>query len=231
MNNKSIKSSDNDISSFIHQAALDPHLDLDSLNQICDACNHFDFAGLCTNLIRLEAARKRLGNNKKTKLIAVIDFPFGYSPLSIKKTEAEWAAEYGAEELDMVPNFLKLSKGESDNFAQEVAEITSTGLPVRVILDSMRLPKESLELAIEACIDAGARGIQTGNGFGKAVTQDHILELHDLIKNRCEIKAAGGIKNLFQTCDLINAGATSIGTSFGTEIAKEAKPKRKPYDS
>ena len=35
-----------DIASFIHQAALDPHLDLESRNQICDACNHFNFSGL-----------------------------------------------------------------------------------------------------------------------------------------------------------------------------------------
>ena len=213
----------NDLPSFIHQAALDPHLNLDALNQICDACIHFNFSGLCTTLNKLSPAKKRLGQNKKTKLIAVIAFPFGDIPSAIKKKEAEWAAEHGAEELDVVPNFLNLYEGAIEDFAEEISKISSIGLPSRVILDTMRLPKEKLALAIEACIDAGAQGIQTGNGFGFAANQTHIRELRSLIKNRCAIKAAGGIKSLMQALELINSGATSIGTSYGVDITKESK--------
>ncbi len=219
----SLNDPNSDISSFIHQAALDPYLDLNSLNILCDACNHFNFSGLCTNLIRIPAARKRLGKNKSTKLIAVIAFPFGDIPAEFKKAEAEWAAEYGADELDVVPNFLDLQEGAIESFAEELAEISSKGLPTRVILNTMKLPRDKLPLAIEACIDAGARGIQTSNGFGSAVTHSHIYELLSLTKNRCSIKAAGGIKALPQALELINAGASSIGTTFGIEITKQFK--------
>ncbi|AAP99442.1 MULTISPECIES: deoxyribose-phosphate aldolase [Prochlorococcus] len=212
-----------EINSFIHQAALDPHINLDSLNQICDVCKHFNFAGLCTNLIRIQAARKSLGKNKQTKLIAVIAFPFGDIPNSIKKTEAELAAEHGAEELDIVPNYLKLYEGKIDSFAEELAEIFKIGLPYRVILDSIRIPEEKLSLAIEASIDAGARGIQAGNGFGTPIQASHILKLRALIKNRCELKVAGGIKNLHQVLELVEAGASSIGTSVGADLAKQFK--------
>ena len=212
-----------DITCFIHQAALDPHLNLDSLNQICDACIHYNFSGLCTTLNKLLPAKKRLGKHNQTKLIAVIAFPFGDIPFAIKKQEAEWAAEHGAEEIDVVPNFLNLYEGAIEHFAEELSEISSIGLPSRVILDTMKLPKEKLSLAIEACIDAGAQGIQTGNGFGFAANQTHVRELASLIKNRCAIKAAGGIQSLDQALELINAGADSIGTSYGVEITKEGK--------
>ncbi len=216
-----------EVQSFIHQAALDPHLDLDSLNQICDACNHFQISGLCTNLIRLPAAKKRLGKTQHTKLIAVIGFPFGATPWEIKKKEAEWAAEFGAEELDLVPNFFNLHQGFIDAFAEEIADIAEAGLPLRVILDSTRLSKEKLSLAVDASIDAGARGIQTGNGFGKITTNSNLIELIALVKNRCSIKAAGGIKSLSQVLDLINSGASSIGTSFGIDITKQSKQLQK----
>ena len=45
MNINAIKQEINDFPFFIHQAALDPHINLDALNQICDACNQFNFSG------------------------------------------------------------------------------------------------------------------------------------------------------------------------------------------
>ena len=213
----------NDISSFIHESALDHHLNLSSLSQICDACNHFNFAGLCTNLVRIPYARKYLGTNKATKLFAVIAFPFGAIPYEIKKSQAEWAAENGADEFDIVPNFLHLHERKIENFAEEIAGIMSMGLPSRVILDTMKIQKEKLILAIEASLDAGATGIQTGNGFGPAITSQHINELNSMTKNRCIIKAAGGVKNFQQAIELINAGATYLGTSAGAELARQFK--------
>ena len=93
----------NELAQSIHQAALNPHLPVESFDEICSACLHYNFSGLCTNLIRLPAARLKLGFSNQTKLIAVIAFPFGAIPRSIKQLEAEWAIDNGAEELDVVP--------------------------------------------------------------------------------------------------------------------------------
>ena len=123
---KSITDENIDIPLFIHQAALDPHTDLNKLNQICDACNHFNFSGLCTSLVRIPAAKKRLSKNGNTKLIAAIAFPFGDIPYIIKKAESEWAAEYGAEEIDLVPNFLNLYEGKFFPFTKLSLKFTCT---------------------------------------------------------------------------------------------------------
>jgi len=210
-----------DLSSFIHQAVINPHSDLASLYEVCDSCSHFNFSGLTINLGRLSYARKRIGINKRTKLICLIAFPFGDMPNKFKKSQAEWAAEMGADELEVVPNFLSLHENKLEVFSEEIAEISSIGLPTRVIIDINNIGKEKMSLAIEACIDAGARGIQTGNGFGPVITKDKIIELKSLIKGRCSIKAVGGIKTVSQSIDLIESGSTELGTLMGPQIIQE----------
>ena len=226
MKTQDLNVSKEELSSFIHQAALDPHLNLESLNEACDASRHFDFSGFVTSLIRISPARKRLGKNQKTKLITVIGFPFGDIPNTMKVSQAEWAAEQGAEELELVPNFLAIYENKIEIFAEEISEVCNIGLPTRVILDAARLPPEKLSLAVEACIDAGARGIQTGSGFGPRVSDTLISELITLVKGRCSLKAVGGITMINQALELIAAGATEIGTSLGPELMRELKEKQ-----
>ncbi len=214
---------DKDLAPFIHQVALNPHLSTEDFNQLCDISRHHNFSGLCTSLSRLKEARKRLGCQSHTKLIAVIAFPFGFIPTTHKQAEAVWAAEQGAEELDVVPNFFALSKGETNIFAEELALLCETGLPVTVILDTTNMAQDQWSIAIEACIDAGVRRVQNGNGFGPPVSSEHIQKLSEFARNRCEIKAAGGIKNLTQAFGLIQAGATKLGTSFGAQLMQELR--------
>ncbi len=212
-----------EVAPLIHQAALDPYLSIESLNNICDASRHFGFSGICTDLTRVTTARERLGPPNKTKLIAVIAFPFGFIPNIHKQAQAEWAAEKGADELDVVPNFLALIEGDINLFAAELATICETGLPVRAILNLASLSSKDLSIAVEAAIDAGVHGIQTGNGFGRKVNESDIHQLCDLTKGRCEIKAAGGIKKLDQAMQLVEAGATKIGTTVGSQLIQDLK--------
>ncbi len=217
------KSDFTDLAPLIHQALLDPHLEEESFNQACDVVKHFEFRGLCTNLNCLDKARERLGVSSRTKLIAVISFPFGFIPTELKKLQSEWAAGHGADELDVVPNFSALSNRDTTKYCEELYEICSIGLPVRAILDMPYLSPEDLEIAVEASIDSGVSGIQIGNGFGRPVTSEDINLLVKLVKQRCSIKAVGGIDNLPKAIDLLNAGATYIGTTRGPELIKSFK--------
>jgi len=215
------------ISNVIYQAVLNPHLDKDLLVQFCVASKQNSFAGLCTSLSHLSIARERLGSKNATKLISVIAFPFGFIPTSHKLKEAEYAIEKGAEELDLVPNYLALKDGDIETFAEEINQVSELGIPVRVILDANTfLISSKLSLAINASIDAGANGIQLGNGFGPPITKNQTQKVSEIVKNRCSIKVVGGIRTFDQAIEIIEAGATYIGTSFGFEITQEEKKKR-----
>ncbi len=219
---KNLKVVDENISHLIHQAVLSPHIDREILVQICQASKQNGFAGLCTSLSYLPIAREGLGNKSDTKLISVIAFPFGFIPTYNKLKEAEYAIEKGAEELDFVPNYFALKEGNIELFAEEINQICELGIPLRVIIDSNTLLNSSkLSLAINSSLDAGANGIQIGNGFGSPVTKKQTKQISEIIKGRCSIKAVGGVKTSDQAIEIIEEGATYIGTSFGFEITQE----------
>ena len=226
MSRESILEAHGNISQVIHQAVLNPHLEKERLLQVCDASKQNGFGGFCVSLSHLSIARARLGAKNTTKLISVIAFPFGFIPTYNKLKEAEYAIGEGVEELDFVPNYFALKEGNIDLFAEEINQLCELGIPVRVILDSSTiLTSLKLSLAINASIDAGASGIQIGNGFGPAVTKNQVQQVSELVKSRCSIKSVGGIKSFDQAIEIIEAGSTYIGTSFGFEITQEQKKK------
>ncbi len=226
MSQKNLEEANENISKVIYQAILNPHLDKEMLVQFCEGSKQNGFAGLCTCLSHLSIARERLGSKSCTKLISVIAFPFGFIPTYNKLKEAEYAIESGAEELDIVPNYFALKEGNIELFAEEINQLSELGIPVRVIIDGdILLTSSKLSLAINASIDAGATGIQIGNGFGPSITKMQVQEVSKMIKNRCSIKAVGGIKTFDQAIDMIEAGSTYIGTSFGFEITQAQKNK------
>ena len=226
MRKNNLEEAYDNISNVIYQGALDPHLEKAVLAQICHGSKQNGFAGLCTSLSHLSIARESLGSKSTTKLISVIAFPFGCIPTFNKLKEAEYAIEKGAEELDLVPNYFALEEGNLEIFAEEINQISELGIPVRIIIDSNTLStSQKLFLAINASIDAGATGIQIGNGFGATASKDQTKKVSEIVKNRCSIKTVGGIKTLDQAIEMIEAGSTYIGTSFGFEISKEQKKK------
>ena len=226
MSKNSLEEAHENISNVIYQAVLNPHFDKEMIVKACDASKQNRFAGLCTSLSNLPIARERLGSKSITKLISVIAFPFGFIPTFNKLKEAEYAIEKGAEELDLVPNYFALKQGNIELFAEEINQISELGIPVRVIIDSNILSNLSkLSIAIEALIDAGAIGIQIGNGFGPSVSKDQTNHVSKLVKNRCSIKTVGGIKTFDQAIEILEAGSTYIGTSFGFEITQEQRKK------
>ena len=226
MSKNSLEEAHSNISNVIHQAVLNPHFDKEMINQLCDASKQIGFAGICTSLSHIPIARERLGSKSPTKLISVIAFPFGFIPTTNKLKEAEYAIEKGVEELDLVPNYFALKEGNMELFAEEINQISELGIPVRVIVDFNTLLNPSkLSITIDAVIDAGAVGIQVGNGFGPSITKKQTKHVSNIVKNRCSIKSVGGIKTFDQAIEIIEAGSTYIGTSFGFEITQEQKKK------
>ena len=82
----------------------------------------------------------------------------------------------------MVPNFHTLNDKNSESFAEEINQICELGIPVRVIVDTNSLfASKNLSIAINASIDAGVNGIQSGNGFGPPTTSLQIKKLSEIM--------------------------------------------------
>ncbi|MFM9071792.1 MAG: deoxyribose-phosphate aldolase [Cyanobium sp.] len=209
-----------DLPPLIDHALLDPHHGLEALRSCCDEATHYGFAGVCVASRWVGAARERLGPRNKVGLVAVIGFPFGAIPPAVKRAEAEAALESGADELDVVPDFGALADGDSRTLLNDLAPIVELGLPVKVILEQGRLGEEALGLLVEVSIDAGARFLKTGSGFGPPVTPAQVGRLRELARGRAAVKAAGGICTLEQVQALVEAGAERLGTSRGVALMR-----------
>jgi deoxyribose-phosphate aldolase len=212
-----------DLAPLIDHALLDPHHGSSAVRQCCEEARHFGFAGVCVASRWVASAREQLpieGKGASPQLIAVVGFPFGAVPAAVKLAEAVAAAEAGADELDVVPDFGALADRQSTPIHDELAAICELGLPVKVILEVGRLDPDALALLVEISIDAGARFLKSGSGFGPAVKVDHIEQLRQLARGRAAIKASGGIANLEHALALVEAGATRLGTSRGVALAQ-----------
>ncbi|MEB3354635.1 MAG: deoxyribose-phosphate aldolase [Cyanobacteriota bacterium] len=214
-----------DLAPLIDHAQLDPHQGRTAIERCCEEARHFGFAGVCVASRWVEPARELLplqgsGKGSMPRLIAVVGFPFGAVPAAVKRAEAEAAAAAGADELDVVPDFGGLADGDNGAVLADLAGICELGLPVKVILEVGRLRTEALELLVEISIDAGARFLKTGSGFGPPVTVDQVQRLHVLARGRAAVKASGGIAELEQAIALVEAGASRLGTSRGVALVQ-----------
>jgi deoxyribose-phosphate aldolase len=188
-----------DLAPLIDHALLDPHQGHGAILRCCDEARHFGFAGVC------------------------LGFPFGAIPAAVKLAEAEAAADAGADELDVVPDFGALADRDSRLLLDDLAAISSLGLPVKVIVESGRLEAEALELLVEVSLDAGVRFLKSGSGFGPPVTVAQVQRLRQLARGRAGIKASGGINSLELALDLVEAGATRLGTSRGVALMESLR--------
>jgi deoxyribose-phosphate aldolase len=212
-----------DLAPLIDHALLDPHQGRGAVQRCCEEARHFGFAGVCVASRWLELARELLprqgnGRGAATRLVSVVGFPFGAVPAPLKLAEAEHAAAAGADELDVVPDFGALADGDHASLLADLAPICALGLPVKVIVEVGRLEPEALELLVEVSIDAGARFLKSGSGFGPAVSPEQVARLRQLARGRAAVKASGGITTPELAFDLVEAGASRLGTSHGVSL-------------
>jgi deoxyribose-phosphate aldolase len=203
---------------LIDHALLDPHRGQEAVRTCCDEARHFGFAAVCVASRWVATARSRLPAGDPVRLVSVVGFPFGAVPAAIKRAEAEAAVAAGADELDVVPDFGALADGDSATLLADLAPIVELGAPVKVILEMGRLDPQALALLVEVSLDAGARFLKTGSGFGAPVTAAQVRQLQELCRGRVGIKAAGGIARAEQLLELVEAGATRRGTSRGVAL-------------
>jgi deoxyribose-phosphate aldolase len=212
-----------DLAPYIDHSLLSPLATQQQVLQWCDEADRYGFATVCVSPTHVALAVERL-HQKSVKVSTVIGFPSGATTTRVKLYEAQEAAELGAEELDLVINLGWLKEGNMDAIYKEVAQIceVSNG-PVKTILEMSLLSDEEKSMAAEICMDAGASFLKTSTGWVAGATVSDVRLLAEITRDRIGIKASGGIRTLQQAQDLILAGATRLGTSWGVSLMKEER--------
>lgn len=204
-----------DLAKFIDYSLLKPEATMDDIKRLCEEAKRYGVYSVCINPSFITIARDVL-KGSSVKITTVIAFPLGMTFPEVKVYEAIEATLKGADELDIVMNIGMARSGNWDYVKREISDIVcaTKGVVHKIIIETSLLSEAEKIRAAETVIEAGAEFIKTSTGFSQAgATVEDVRLLKSVAGNRCGIKAAGGIKTLQQVIEMIEAGASRIGTS------------------
>ena len=203
--------------------------------RICEEARRYHFAAVVVLPFWVPLAVRELGDTD-VKVCTPIGFPHGASTRSTKVYEAKNAVANGAEELDVVINVGALKSGDYDYVRREISDLVdaaklsgmtqeSNRILVKVIIETPFLTDEEKVLACKIVRDAGADYIKTSTGTAPngAMKQDVQL-IRSIVGPSMGVKAAGGIRTIEHAMDLLDAGASRLGTSTGVALLEAYNP-------
>lgn len=210
-----------DLATYIDHALLKPTATAEEVAQCCQEALQFNFPAVCIYPSAVRQAAEIL-HGKETRVCTVIGFPTGATTSATKLYEAQEAVENGATELDVVINLGWLKMGQSELIFREIATICQeTGSIIKAILETALLTPTETRLAAEICMDAGVAYLKTSTGWAGGATIADVQLLREVSKGQVGIKASGGIRTVQQAMELIQAGATRLGTSRGIDLIRQ----------
>src|SRR5206468_7338271 len=129
----------------------------------------------------------------------VVGFPHGNEIPAMKRYQAEQVLGLGAQEIDMVMNIPALKNSEQQVFMEDIEGVVSAaaGRVVKVITENYYLSEEEKRRACDWIAQAGAHFVKTSTAYADGgATLEDVRLMHDVVNGRCQVKAAGGIREL-----------------------------------
>lgn len=218
----------NNINKYIDHTLLKPNATEEQIQQLCEDARKFDFMSVCINPTWVKKAVEYLVGTD-VKVCTVIGFPLGANTTNTKIFEAKEAVENGATEVDMVINVGALKDGNYDLVAEDingVYQAVKGKALLKVIIETCLLSDEEKIKVCEVAKEIGVGFVKTSTGFstGGANVEDVQL-MRKTVGSEVGVKASGGIRSLQDALNMIEAGATRLGSSSGVVIMKELEEK------
>ena len=209
-----------DISALIDHTLLKPTASYDDFKILCEqAVEHF-FCSVCVPPYIVGSCKNAL-KDTKVNVCTVIGFPLGYNSCIGKITEAKQAIKSGADEIDAVINISALKSKDFKYVDREISLLrkTTVNKTLKIIIETAYLNKEEKHRIADIILKNKVDFLKTSTGFALtgAMIED-IRFFKNILKNDVKIKASGGISTYKQAKDLINAGASRLGTSKSLQI-------------
>ena len=218
----------------VDHTLLKPNSTEGEVRTLCGEAARYHFAAVCILPCHVRFAAKAL-RGSDVKVAAVVSFPFGADTTGVKAAAVRDAIVGGASEIDVVMNISKFLSGEFSYVAEELASLNgevsavamNNGLNdavLKVIIEAGYLTDEMKRLAVQIVASSGADFVKTSTGFGPggATTEDVSL-LREEAPEGLSVKASGGIRTLEDAIEMLNAGASRLGTSGSVAIMEEAE--------
>jgi deoxyribose-phosphate aldolase len=153
----------------------------------------------------------------------VVGFPHGNETPSMKAYQAKAVLDLGAEEIDMVMNIPALKNGEERLFIDDVAGVVraAEGIKVKVITENCYLTQEEKRRACQWIARAGAHFVKTSTAYADGgATLEDVRLMYQAVEGRCQVKAAGGIREIEEILEYLKAGARRFGSTRSAQFVR-----------
>jgi deoxyribose-phosphate aldolase len=230
MSRPKLPKSAEELARMIDAAMLKPQATRSDVEHFLEEAVLYNFAAVFLHPAWIGDARQAI-KGSPVKLGIAIGYPHGAHLTETKLLEIDQGLELGAEEFDMVANIGRLKSGESIAVAKEIERCRRRleDKIFKVIIESGWLTDEEKRLAARIVADAGADFVKTSTGIvAPGATVQDVKLLYEAVDGSIGIKASGGIRTFDQVIQMIEAGASRIGTSAGRTIVEEAKQQFTP---
>ena len=212
---------------------LKPDATEEDVRKLCEEAGHHHFAAVCVPPCHVRLAAREL-RGTDVKVATVVSFPFGADTTAVKAAAIRDAMGGGASELDVVMNISKFLSGGFAYVAEELSSLNGEVSAVainnglndavfKVIIETTYLSDNMKRLAVQIVAASGADFVKTSTGFGPSVAAEDVALLREEAPEGLAVKASGGIRTLEEALDLLNAGASRLGTSSSVKIMREAE--------
>lgn len=206
---------------MIDHTLLKPESTEADIQKLCLEAKEHNFKSVCINPGWVKYASDLLAGTD-VEVCTVIGFPLGANKTVTKVFEAQEAVKDGASEVDMVINIGRLKSEDFafvyDDIAEVVKAVQGKAL-VKVIIEACLLDRTEKIRACEISKRAGADFVKTSTGFstGGATVEDVKL-MRSTVGPDMGVKASGGVRSPEDAKNMIDAGASRIGTSNGVAL-------------
>lgn len=211
------------LNKYIEHTLLKQDAKKEDFEKLFYEAKEYNFSGVCINPAYVKMAKEAL-EGTGINVVTVIGFPLGANKTEVKAFEASCAKADGADEIDMVINVTGMKNKDYDFVRDDIkaVKIACGNIPLKVILETDLLEKDEIKQACELAVQAGADFVKTSTGFVKngtgAKAEDVKLMYETVNAHGLKVKASGGIRDKETALQMIDAGASRLGTSSGVKI-------------
>lgn len=208
------------LSRYIDHTLLDPKAKEEDIVKLCEEAVEYGFKSVCVNPYYAKLISQKLRGTDVSTCV-VLGFPLGATTKEVKAFEAKEASNIGIDEVDMVINIGALKDKDYNVVYEDIKNVVDnfSGEIVKVIIETGLLTEGEKIKACELSVKAGANYVKTSTGFlGEGAKIEDIVLMRKVVGENIGVKASGGIKDYSSLMNMIEAGATRIGTSSGIKI-------------
>jgi len=216
-----------DFGRYIDHTLLRPIGTTNDIRRLCTEALEYGMAAVCIFPSYIPMARDLL-RDSRVKIATVIAFPFGVTFTEIKEAEMRSSASRGADEMDFVINIAALKSGDDRAIEEEMQYLTAKartiGVRTKFIIETAYLTDDEKIRVCKIANRVKPDFMKTSTGYGPSgATVEDVRLMRSNLLPEIQIKAAGGIRSHAEAQQLLQAGASRLGTSSGIKIIEEAR--------